>query len=743
MSGTRNTSQGDNHGTQIQIGSVGGAVSIHQPEVRTVRILPQRETSVFQNRTEELALLDTLLERAESGEGGWLWSVVGGPAVGKTTLVLTWIIQNRHRFGHAQLAVACGGDPGPGRGRGVEQVCDEYFHAVGVDTDAPGFDTLEGKLSRFRQHTEGRPVVILLDDVRTAAQVEPFLADLPGTVVITTSREPVRGLGMRRPAAVQVGPLADEAITALFDDVLGPERRTAEPEAFTRLVDLCGGIPLFAGYAAGLLYDSADLSVAELVERMSKGGRIDFLEELSEAATRPAAVFDAPYQALDPDAARLYRALGTHPTRDFDTWLARAYFPDEPERGSKALQKLLNLTLVKTDWAGRYVMEHLTYEHAGWVARTRGSARERRLNQQRTRGYYLFGAVAADTAKRWKLGPLYGQASPYPLPDFTGAEPPSAAAPSENVEQQLDQWLERRRRVRERSARLRPRRDEWDPSPAVWFEANLEAILACVESTGRVWDGSRPEPGYAWQTAEATNAYFTGHGRIDERLTLLALAARDAEACGGADATARIRAQWGEALLGRGRLTEARQQLELSLAAARTEGTDPRGLGAALEWLGILERREGDREASERLLKESLPFLDHTRVRPLALHHMHLGDTALRDHDHEAAAERYEESLRLFGEHALREGPDHANEGKVLERLARLAEKDDPARSVTLLNTALDHFLAADRAYQVGKALERLGDLGEAPEQRWTTAAEVFDLVGAAGAAERVRGKLG
>lgn len=743
MSGTRNTSQGDNHGTQIQIGSVGGAVSIHQPEARTVRILPQRGTSVFQNRTEELALLDTLLERAESGAGGWLWSVVGGPAVGKTTLVLTWIIQNRHRFGHAQLAVACGGDPGAGRGRGAEQVCDEYFHAVGVDTDAPGFDTLEGKLSLFRQHTEGRPVVILLDDVRTAAQVEPFLSDLPGTVVITTSRVPVRGLGMRRPAVVQVGPLADEAVTALFDDVLGPGRRTAEPEAFTRLVALCGGIPLFAGYAAGLLYDAGDLSVAELADRMEQSGRIDFLEEVSEAATRPAAVFDVPYQALDPDAARLYRALGTHPTRDFDAWLARAYFPEEPERGTGALRQLLDRALVKTDWAGRYVMEDLTYEHAAWVARTRGSARERRLDHQRTRGYYLFGAVAADTARRWKLGPLYGKASPYPLPDFTGARHAGAAEPPESVGEPLDQWLKRRRRVRERSALLKPREDEWRPGPAVWFEANLEAILACVESTGRVWDGSRPEPGYAWQMAEATNAYFTAHGRIDERLTLLALAARDAEACADADATARVRAQWGEALLGRGRLAEARHQLELSLEAARTEGADPRGRGAALEWLGILERRQGDRAASERLLDESLPFLDHTRVRPLALHHMHRGDTALGDHDHGAAAGHYEESLRLFGEHALQEGPDHANEGKVLERLARLAEKDDPARSVTLLHTALGHFLAADRAYQIGKALERLGDLGEDAEQRWTTAAEVFDLVGAAGAADRVRGKLG
>lgn len=741
MSGTRNTSHGDIHGTQIQIGSVGGSVSLHQPEARTVRIVPQRETSAFQNRTGELALLDALLERAETGTGSWLWSIVGGPAVGKTTLALTWIIQNRHRFGHAQLAVACGGDPGEGRGRGVEQVCDEYFHAVGVDTDAPGFDTLEGKLSLFRQHTEGRPVVVLLDDVRSAAQVEPFLSDLPGTVVITTSREPVRGLGMRRPAAVRLGPLADEAVIALFEDILGPERRTGEPEAFARLVGLCEGIPLFAGHAAALLHDSDDLSVAELVARMEESGRIAFLEESSEAATRPAAVFDTFYRALAPDAALLYRALGTHPTRDFDAWLARAHFPEDPERGFGALTELLGRSLVKTDWAGRYVMEDLTYEHAGWAARTRSSAEERQRFHERTRGYYLHGAVAADTAQRWKLGPLYGKPSAYPLPDFATAEHTSGARTADSAPEQLERWLEHRRHVRERSARLTPRRKEWDPTPGLWFEANLEAILACAEGAGRVWDGTLPEPGYTWQMAEATNAYFTGHGRIDERVTLLALAARDAEAGGATDATVRVRAQWGEAMLGQGRLAEARQQLEFSLAAARTEGADPRGKGAALEWLGILERREGDREGSERYLKESLPFLDHTRTRPSALHHMHLGDTALWADDRQAAAESYTESLRLFGEHAVQERPDHANEGKVLARLARLAE--DEERAVALLNTALDRFVAADRAYQVGKVLERLGDLGDSPEQRWTTAAEVFDLVGASAAAERVRGKLG
>ncbi|GAB3727893.1 hypothetical protein [Nocardiopsis nanhaiensis] len=742
MSGTHNTSHGDNHGTQVQIGSVAGSVSIHQSESRTVRLLPQRETSVFQNRGEELALLDTFLERAEEGTGSWLWSMVGEAAVGKTTLALTWIILNRSSFGHAQIAMACGGDPGEGRGRGVEQMCDEYFHAAGIDTDAPGFDTLEGKLSLFRQHTEGRPVVVLLDDVRSAAQVEPFLSDLPGTLVITTSREPVRGLGMRRPAAVRVGPLEDGAVAALFHDILGPERFADEPEAFEQLVRRCAGIPLLAGHSAALLCDEPGRSAGELVARMEECGRLAYLEEASAVSTRPIAVFDAFYRELDENAALLYRALGLHPTRDFDRWLVRSVFGQDPVRGDEALDRLLRRSLVKTDWAGRYVMEDLTYEHATWVATTKGSPEERRSAQQAFADYYLYGSVAADTVRtqRWKLGPLYGKEAPCSVPDFAAAA--EQVRQDDRLPGRLEPWLARRREIRERSAEFVPGRMERDPIPDEWFEANLDAIIACVERSGRVWDGCPPDPGYAWQVAEATNGYFTAHGRTDERVTLLALAVRDAEACGNADAVARIRGQWGEAMLGRGRLAEARQQLELSLEAAETERADPRGRGAALEWFGILERREGHREAAERRLEASFPCLDHTRARPSALHHMHMGDAALLGGDQEAALERYAAALRLFREHAEAEGPDHANEGKLLVNQARILAEEHPGQAVALLGEALGRFVAANRAYQVGKVLETLGDLGDSPGERWTTAAEVYELVGAAGAAKRLREKL-
>ena len=735
MSGTYNTSHGQNQGVHIQAGVVHASMDLRQSTAKAIRIVPQRETTLFQNRNDELAALDARLDHALESEQSLLLNLVGPPGIGKTTTALTWILRNRRRFGHAQLAAACGGDPGEGQGRGIEELCDQYLHAVGVDTEAPGLGTFQGKLNRFHQEIAEQPVVVLLDDVRTAAQVQPFLSDLAGMVVVVTSREPVPGLAQRRPVVLPLGPLADETVAALLQDLIGDERPAREPEAFARLVRLCAGVPLLAGHTGGLLSDESRLAIADLVSRMEDAGRLAHLEEAARTVTRPAAVFDVFYRELAPDARLLYRALGVHPTRDFDRWLARAAFPGDADpadtdKGEAALDALLRRGLVKVDRAGRYVMEDLTYEHARLVAEREDPA-ERREVHRRFADYYLYGAVAADRVRtdRWRVSDLYEAQAPCSLPDFRSTEHEAEAVG-------FDAWLERRRHVRERSAR----QGVGVPSPDEWFEANMDAILAFVHRSGRIWRGTRPAPGYAGVMAEATNGYFTANGRVDERLTLLDAAERDAE--GNGDALARVLAQRGEAMLGQGRLAEARTYLERSLAAARGGGADPRGQGAALEWLGILERREGDAGAARALLEESLPLLDHTRPKALGLHHMHMGDVALLAEEPRRALECYRTSLSFFREHAVTRKRDQANEGKLLVNQARIIAEEHPDQAIGLLEEALDRFVSANRAYQVGKVLERLGDLGRGPGERWERAVEVFELVGAAAAAGRVRDKI-
>ena len=696
MSESGNVFDGSVRGTVLQIGTVSGVLDMGQTE-RTIRLV-DAVTSVFQNRRSEFDSLDGWADEAESG-GSRLWEIVGPAGVGKTTFALTWINENAHRFRDAQIAMNCGGGPDEGHGRSIEEMCDLYFVESGLATDGHALGTVSAKITLLRSRLDGKSAVLLLDDVRSAAQVRSFLSNIPGVLVIVTSRVPLPGLAQQQPRRLTLDPLADDAVAGLLAEIVGTERAAAEPDAFADLIRACEGFPLIAEHAAVLLYDEPDRRIGDLVERMAEEGRLSTLTALSalDDGASPSAVFDVSYRDLDDGAARLYRAIGLHPVRDFDAGL----FGDDTD----ALRHLVRRGLVKRDGRGRHLMDDLTYEHATLVALRDCAPDERERIRERIADYYLYGAVAASPhlSQRWPLGPLYGRPAPIPVPDFAAG------------------------------------RD----AAAEWVGDNLAAIMACMERAGRVWDGTRPAPGYRWQLAEATNGYFTSHGRNDERATVLGWGEEDARACENADAQARIQAQWGEMLLGQGRLDDAEERFRDSLSAASEPGTDPRGRGAALEWLGITERRRGNARQALEYFDQARPHLDPSRKRSQALHHMHRADAITVLGDRASALDEYAASMRLFRELAADGRRDHANEGKVLSGQGELLAADEPRQARPLFEEALARFRDARRPYQEAKALEALGDLGGgAVRENWESALDRYERHGHADAAERVRGKL-
>ncbi|PSK90954.1 NB-ARC domain-containing protein [Murinocardiopsis flavida] len=720
MSAICNSSYGPVSGTLVQIGTLNGSVDLGQPRRREVRLLPS-VTSAFQDRTQEFGELDGWADEADVS-GRRLWNVTGHSGVGKTTLALTWINENRHRFGHAQIAMECGGGAGGGRGRGIEEVCERYFALTGFVTEGRTLEGPAAKVDLFRSLIEERPAVVLLDDVQSAAQVWPFLTNLPGLLVIVTSRVPITGLAQERPRRLDLSPMMDEAAADLFVEILGAERTAAESGAFAELVRVCQGLPLIVSHAAGVLYDRPDLMIGELVARMADRGRLAALEDGNEdTMTRPSTVFDVSYGELGSAAAEVYRAIGLHPTRDFGAGLIAALFPASTAHSEAGLRELLHRGLVKEDRRGRYLMEDLTYEHAALLAqRTTGPGERARL-RERIADFYLYGAIAADKqiTQRWRLSPLYAERPPLVPPVF--ADAPRGTSSRE--------W----------------RRGE-PPTPMEWFGDNLDAIMACMERSARIWADGSPAPGYGWQMAEATNGYFTANGRDDERATILSWAEQDAEACGDPDAQARIQAQWAEMMLGRGRLDDAQERFRRSLEAAQA-GTEWRGVGGALEGLGITERRRGRAGEALDFFDRSEPFLDPERPRSQALHRMHRADAHVVNGDSAAALESYAAALVYFREHA-RVKRDHANEGKVLLRQAELMSQAQPRQARALAAEALSLFRTSQRPYQEGKALEALGDLGghddaeASPLGHWRAALEIYTRIGNTEAAERIGAKL-
>ncbi|MFI6500289.1 tetratricopeptide repeat protein [Nonomuraea typhae] len=697
MSASINVFDGQS-GTVVQVGTLNGSLELGQPARRTVRLIPA-VTSLFRDRAPEFATLNAWAEQTESG-GSRLWNITGPSGIGKTTLALTWINENRGRFDHAQIAMECGGGPGEGRGRSIEEVCDRYFALAGL-SHGPAAETAVAKMELLRSLIDGEKVALLLDDVQSAAQVLPFVSNLPGVLVVATSRLPLPGLALFRPLRLTLAPLPDEAVMEMLVEIVGTDRTAAEPQATAELVRLCGGLPILAGHAAALLYDEDELRLADLVRRMADQGRLTALEAgHDEPMVRPSAVFEVMYRELGAPAARLYCALGLHPVRDFDSGLVLALFAD----GGPALELLRKRGMVKLDQRGRYVMEDLTYEHAGLAARRDLAPAERAWMRSRIADFYLYGAAAASRqlSHRWTLSPLYEQAAPFPIPDFAASQGPL--------------------------------------HPIAWLGDSLPAIMACMERAGRVWEGAELPQGYGWQMAEATHAYFPHSGRSDERATILGWAEQDADACHNPDAQARIQAQWGEMLLGQGRLDEAEQRFQRSLAQAQL-GVEYRGIGAALEWLGITERRRGNPEAALAYFDRAVPYLDPARTRSQALLQMHRGDAHAVLGDMPAATDSYAAAIALFRRLAGEGKRDHANEGKVLAGQAELLMREHPHQARALFEEARALFQAACRPYQEAKVWEALGDLGDGAAA-WRTALELYESVGAQEARERVQSKL-
>src|SRR5690606_26332930 len=348
------SSSGDDHGTRIQIGDVYGGV---RPDVP------------FQDRVDVLERLDTWLAEAENGIGGRFWMVTGPPGYGVTTTVRKWIDDHVDRFPHAQILVDCGGGSGRGFGRGAEEVCDRYFALKGVETDGRGLDTPAAKAEFFLSLVEDQRAVLLLDDVRTAAQVTPFLTG-------------------------------------------------------------ASGLPLVARHAAGLLAARPDIPVRGLARRMAEHGRLGALEdgqgEAMPVPDDPSGVFEAHYRELDPRAAELYLGLGLHPTPDFDRWCGHAILHGHPrDEADAALRTLLARGLVQQGRPGRYAMHDLAHEHAARTAQCELPPARRRRISRRIADHYLYAAVAADRrlSQRWRVGPLYQAPAPYRLPDFAETDP--------------------------------------------------------------------------------------------------------------------------------------------------------------------------------------------------------------------------------------------------------------------------------------------------------------------------------
>jgi DNA-binding SARP family transcriptional activator len=113
----------------------------------------------------------------------------------------------------------------------------------------------------------GRRVLVVLDDVATAAQVR-VLGPVPaGSALIVTSRSGLTALDGA--ARVPVGSLDTEDALDMLRDHLGAERVDAEPEAARTLVQRCDALPLALRIATARLATRQNWSLSAFAARLA------------------------------------------------------------------------------------------------------------------------------------------------------------------------------------------------------------------------------------------------------------------------------------------------------------------------------------------------------------------------------------------------------------------------------------------------------------------------------------------
>lgn len=315
--------------------------------------------------------LQKLLERLDPHRDVLFATLVHGmPGIGKTALALT----------AANTAVERGWFPGGA-----------FLIPEGTDPT----EAAQEMRSRLPSRRGGGPVLFVYDGVEAGQEFD--LGNLPESRpyrLLITSRGRTADPTLR---TVKLEPLSDEDSADLFHLARG-EGLFPDPVADSRLVDLCGGVPLALCLTARRL---APLSA--LLDVQAEGGIFGALDELRE-------VYDAEYRRLTPRQASALRLLTVPPAGDLGPEMTVRLFG---ESGETDLEALTDAGLV-AQAGGRWSLPVLVRAYMDQVA---GQSETARLERTRALAdLWSFSAVRTRGAVR-SLGLDVTQSAPEPHGD--------------------------------------------------------------------------------------------------------------------------------------------------------------------------------------------------------------------------------------------------------------------------------------------------------------------------------------
>ncbi|MEV6777135.1 AfsR/SARP family transcriptional regulator [Streptomyces syringium] len=536
--------------------------------VAVPQLLPRRPGG-FTGREDELAALD----RATAAGSGPIAVITGSAGVGKTALAVHWAHHHRADFPDGRLFVDLHGYSAV-PARDTTAVLREFLLTLGVPAERmPGSPDAMG--ARYRELTSGRRLLIVLDNARGSEQIRPLLPGGEDCVTLVTSRDRLGGLVASDAARpVPLTELPPDRSTALLSAVLGPDLVAAEPEAATRLAELCDGLPLALRVAAARLatrpHGGLTAFAGELADEHSR------LDLLNVEDTGVSAALGLTVHHLPEPAREMFHRLGPHTGATLDTGTAAALADCPPGRATVALDQLAAAHLVVETGPRSYVLHDLVRLYARSLAPGHDPDALLRLLDHRL--HTLLAACAA--------------AEP-------GSEPCCALPPGAR-----------------HSAAVRTFTGRQDA--LVWYSTERDTLRGAVEAAAAAGMHDR-----AWRLVILQWPLILWQVH-DGWVPLLEQGLASAELDDDPRAQSRARALLGWVLSEEGRSEEALAQLEHAPALAARVG-DTAGEATALINLGVELIRHGEQERPRDLLNRALALAEGAGLtETVTLAHLHL-----------------------------------------------------------------------------------------------------------------------
>jgi DNA-binding SARP family transcriptional activator/Tfp pilus assembly protein PilF len=438
------------------------------PKPARARAVPQQlpaDLVAFAGRRDKLRQLDAMLPNVRGPRRtATVITIHGTAGVGKTALAVHWAHLVRDQFPDGQLYVDLRGRARTPPARPIE-VLAGFLRALGEPAERVPTATDEAA-ALYRTLLADRQVLVVLDNAHRVEQLRPLLPASTGCLALVTSQDRLSGLVAREGAyRVALDVLTEREAVVLLARALPLDRVRAEPRALAGLARACAYLPLALRIASANLADRPAQRIAEHVSELTEGNRLGALQVERDEHSAVRAAFNLSYNALDPEARRMFRRLGLLVGHDITPAAAAALADTTTAQAQRLLERLAAAALIVERSQRRYGFHDLLQLYAAERVQ-----HDHRTERDAARGrYFQWWLRSVDAAARL----VYPDLPRLPLP-----EPDAGASlPLEGFR---------------------------DPAQALaWLDAERANLVAVVEHTAN--QGPRA---VAWRLADALRGYF-------------------------------------------------------------------------------------------------------------------------------------------------------------------------------------------------------------------------------------------